>query len=135
MHRWSPRALRHALLLLALSLCCGCGSKFADITGKVTLAGTPVSKGTITFLPGDGHGPTVAEKISEGQFSVRIPPGQYKVQIYGFRKLGEQHANKSDPSSPMKDILEQIIPARYNTATTLTREIKPGQRQEDFLLD
>ncbi len=135
MYHRTPRGLGYALLFLAASLCSGCGSRFAEVTGKVTLAGTPVNMGTITFLPEDGRGPTTAQKIKEGQFSVRILPGRYKVQISGFRKVGERHANKGAPDSPMVDILEQIVPDRYNAATTLTREIKPGQLEEDFLLD
>ena len=135
MHHREPRQLRHALLFLAASLCCGCNSKFTEVSGKVALAGLPVSRGMITFLPADAHGPTAAEKIKEGQYSVRIVPGRYKVQILGFRKVGEEHANKGDPGSPMKDILEQIVPERFNVASTLTCEIKPGKQQEDFLLD
>ena len=130
----TPRWLRNALLLTAASVCCGCGSKFGDVTGKVTLAGLPVNMGTITFVPANGGGPTAAEKIKEGQYSIRILPGEYKVQISGFRKLGERHVN-GDPTSPIKDILEEIVPDRYNGATTLNREIKAGKQQEDFLLD
>ncbi|MGA2258567.1 MAG: hypothetical protein ABSG53_28210, partial [Thermoguttaceae bacterium] len=97
--------------------------------------GLPINKGTITFVPADGRGPTAAEKIKEGQYSARVPPGLYKVQITGFRKVGEERANKGDPNSPMKDIVEPIVPDRYNVASTLTREIKPGRQEEDFLLD
>jgi hypothetical protein len=126
--------LRYPLLLTA-ALCCGCGSHTLEVAGNVTLAGKPLSRGTIKFEPAEGHGPTAAERITDGQFKVRIMPGKYKVQISGFRKVGEEHANKSDPNSPMKDILEQIVPAKYNTGSTLVREIKPGERQEDFALE
>jgi len=135
MHHRALRQLCHAVLLLAASLCCGCGSKFTEVTGKVALTGIPVSQGVITFMPAEGRGPTAAEKIKEGQYSVRILPGRYKVQIRGFRKVGEERANKGDPGSPMKDILEQVVPERFNVASTLTCEIKPGRQQEDFLLD
>jgi len=123
------------LLLLAVSLCCGCGSKFADVTGKVTMAGLPVDMGTIQFVPADGQGPTGAEKIKEGQYAIRLRPGQYKVEIHGYRKTGERHHVNADPKSPIKDSVEEIVPERYNGATTLTREIKPGTQQEDFPLN
>ena len=35
------RSLRTAMLLLAAPLCCGCGSKYSEIKGKVTMAGRP----------------------------------------------------------------------------------------------
>jgi hypothetical protein len=131
----TPHTFQLALLLFAVLLCTGCRSKDLEIKGKVTLAGKPINLGTISFQPAEGHGPTAAEKVADGQFSVRIMPGKYNVQITGFRKVGQQHANVSDPNSPMKDILEPIVPNRYNTASTLTREIKPGEQQVDFLLD
>ena len=129
-------ALRPRCSVLALAiLCCGCGARYSDIEGKVAFAGKPVNIGTISFLPADGRGPTAAAKIVDGNYSVRVPPGNYKVQISGYRKAGQRHASEGDPNSPMMDILEPIVPERYNTASTLVREIKPGERQIDFLLD
>jgi hypothetical protein len=101
----------------------------------VALAGKPVNIGTISFLPADGRGPTSAAKVIDGNYSLWLLPGNYKVQIAGFRKVGQRHANTGDPISPLIDILEPIVPESYNTASTLVREIKPGARQLDFLLD
>jgi hypothetical protein len=133
----SRTALRRhgSVLLLTILCCCGCGARSSDIQGKVALAGQPINIGAISFLPADGHGPTSAAKIIDGQYSARVLPGNYKVQISGFRKAGQRHASEGDPNSPMMDILEPIVPERYNTASTLVREIKPGVRQLDFLLD
>ena len=131
----STRGLGSLLLLAAAPLCCGCGSKFSAVTGDVSLGGKPLEMGTISFFPADGHGTTAAAKIDDGQFSASVPPGRYKVQISGFRKTGKRHANQSDPSSPIVDILEPIVPARYNTATTLTCEVQPGQQKMDFPLE
>ncbi len=123
------------MLALAILCCCGCGARFSDIEGKVALAGKPVNIGTISFLPADGHGPTAAAKIIDGNYSMRVLPGNYKVQISGYRKAGQRHASDGDPKSPMMDILEPIVPERYNSASTLVREVKLGERQFDFLLD
>jgi hypothetical protein len=133
--QYRPAGTLRCTLLLAAALCCGCGSHSSDVAGKVIWAGEPLSMGTISFQPADGHGPTAAAKITGGQFSVRLLRGKYKVQISGYRKVGEEPAIKSDPSSPTRDILQQIVPERYNAATVLVREIKQGQQQEDFLLD
>jgi len=128
------RGLHFAVLLLAELPCFGCGTKFSDVHGKVALLGTPIDKGTIAFVPAGGLGPTAAGRIKEGLYSVPVLPGQYKVRISGFRKVGEHRASV-DPNSPMKEISEEIVPPRYNTATTLIREIKPGEQEEDFELN
>jgi hypothetical protein len=130
-----PGKLRLIVISSVVAVCCGCSSKFADVNGKVTLAGKPISKGTISFTPADGRGPTAAEKITDGQFLIRLLPGRYKVEILGYRKVGERHANQSDPTSPMMDMTEQIVPERYNAATTLTQELKAGTQDITFPLE
>ena len=120
---------------MAVVFCCGCGSNTNAVTGTVKLAGKPLEKGTISFQPADGDGPTAAEKIVNGQYAVRVRPGQYKVQILGYRKTGERHVNPGDPNSPMTDTLEQIVPERDNTATTLTCDVRRGNQEADFPLE
>jgi hypothetical protein len=131
-----PSPSLHCFLLAPAFLCCfGCGAGNSDVHGKVTFAGKPVNIGTISFLPAEGHGPTNAAKIIDGNYSIRVLRGNYTVQISGFRKVGERHASIGDPNSPMIDILEPIVPERYNSASTLVREIKPDTVQLDFPLD
>ncbi len=135
MHRRTTLGTSCLLLAPAILCCGGCGSRYSAIEGKVALAGKPINIGTISFLPADGHGPTAAAKIIDGKYSAQISAGNYKVQISGYRKTGQRHASEGDPKSPMMDILEPIVPEKYNTASTLVREVKPGERQLDFLLD
>jgi len=124
----------NAAFLLGVTLCFGCSGRFSTVSGKVTFDGEPVEKGTISFLPADGHGSTAADLIAAGQFSVRVGPGKYKVQINGFRKVGQRPASPGDPSSPMVDELEQIVPERYNTKTELNCDVNAGRQQADFTL-
>jgi hypothetical protein len=133
-HRRTPLRRNYSLLPLVI-LCCGCEASYSDIQGKVELAGKPINIGTISFLPANGRGPTAAAKIVDGRYSLCILAGKYKVQIAGFRKTGQKHANEGDSSTPMVDILEPIVPERYNAATTLIRDIKSGQQNADFALD
>lgn len=129
------RFFRHSsLCLLLLAVVAGCGSKLSEITGNVTVAGKAVEKGSVSFLPADGHGPTAGAIVKGGQYRLRIMPGKYKVQILGFRKVGQRRAEIGNDSSPMVDDEVQTLPARYNTATTLTRDVAAGQAV-DFALD
>jgi hypothetical protein len=135
MFSWALPCRRMPWLFLALTLFCGCGgSPFSDVSGNVSFDGQPVNKGSISFLPADGRGPTAAAVIEQGRFSVRVLPGEFKVQICSYRKIGERHASEGDPASPIIDIDQQTLPDRFNTATTLTREIKAGRQQVDFPL-
>ncbi len=135
MHFFNARTLGGLLLLAAAPLCCGCGANLTAVTGNVSLGGKPLEMGTISFFPADGHGTTATAKIRGGAFAANVPPGRYKVQILGFRKTGERHAVPSNSDSPIVDILEPIVPARYNAATTLACDVQSGQQKLDFPLE
>ena len=125
-------ALVYCLLFAALAAGCS-GDGLNAISGTVTLDGRPIENGTIEFLPADGQGPTAAAVIEGGQYEVRVAPGAKEVRIVGYRKTGERHVAPGDPSSPMIDIQEQIVPAKYNANSELRCEIGTGGRQ-DFAL-
>jgi len=64
------------LLLLTV----GCGSK-GTITGNVSYKGTPITAGTILFVPENGA-PQVSAPITEGKYTAeKVPPGPAKVAI------------------------------------------------------
>ncbi len=125
---------RFGLCFLILFVCfAGCGSDgLTEIAGTVTFNGQPVEKGNIAFLPPDGQGPTAAATIADGKYSLKIAPGQKKVNIEGYKVVGQQHLRPNDPKSPVIDTLEQILPPRYNTKSELTREITWGEKTYDF---
>jgi hypothetical protein len=114
---------------------CGPGDGLIDIRGMVTYDGQPLKKGTLMFQPAGGNGPTAAAIVANGKYSVKVGPGQKQVRIEGFKILGQEHYIPNDPTSPMVDIQEQILPARYNTQSSLTSEIKRYEHVYDFNLD
>ena len=117
-----------------MSAGCGHGDGLVQIGGGVTYDGQPVKNGTISFLPPDGNGPTAAAIIADGKYSVKVAPGQKLVQIEGFKVIGHRHYVPNDPTSPLVDIQEQILPERYNTKSELTCEITAGTHVYDFTL-
>ncbi|HEV3259252.1 MAG TPA: hypothetical protein VG013_20460 [Gemmataceae bacterium] len=68
------------LAALALS---GCGgSNGITVKGKVTLDGTAVENGYISFYPEDGQGGTIGGNISNGEYTITdVPLGKKKVQV------------------------------------------------------
>ena len=101
------------------------------VTGAVTLDGQPLADGAISFIPvGGPTGPTVGggSAITNGQFSIDrehgLVPGTYNVSINSRVQAG---TNKL-PGLPKSKAESQkdIIPANYNSKTTLTAGVKKG---------
>ena len=112
-----------ATLILAATLGCG-SSNHSTATGKVTVAGQPVSTGKICFIkPAMGVmttgdlGPDGSYKIEDG-----LPPGGYVVFVV--------------PTTP--DSSKSSIPAKYQSEDTsdIIVKINPGRNSDlNFALD
>jgi hypothetical protein len=88
------------------------------VKGVVTYNGDVLSEGAIKFSPISGDGPTTGAVIEEGNYSAEVPPAPMRVEITSPRVTGTRKAYDT-PDSPMVDITEEMIPARYNTKTEL----------------
>jgi hypothetical protein len=87
------RRMRSALLGLTCLLCLGCGSNMASVSGAVTLDGKPLAgnerlRGTVQFMPEDGHGTTAVGYLDENGHYVLssgsragVLPGKYLVTV------------------------------------------------------
>jgi len=124
------------LLLLGAFGCflpgCG-GSGPLPVSGTVTLDGQPLPSGDILFEPVDGTTSSDGGTIKDGKFSFTSKPGKMKVKIVALREA---------PGPPLKGAMgeplpntQQYLPAKYNTATELTAEVKKGgDNKFDFAL-
>ena len=135
--RWAAFA---ALAFLASGLA-GCGGYGrASVQGAVTYDGTPVDTGGITFVPADGRADVkkASGVIKDGKYAIEgdsgLSPGQYKVEISWNKSTGAKGGSKDpDMQNPNLDT-KQVLPAKFNTATTLTAEVKSGSQTIDFPL-
>jgi hypothetical protein len=120
---------------IALTACLtGCGHDgLASLSGTVSYDGLPVEKGTITFLPADGKGPTAATPIAGGKYSVKVACGRKVVKIEGFKVLGQHPFSPNNPRMVIDQ--QQIIPPCYNTKSELTRDITRADGTCDFALE
>ena len=48
--------------------------------------------------------------------------------------MGQRKRYEGLPDSPMDDILEEVVPAAYNTSSTLDRDISLDTKTLDFVL-
>ncbi|NOX55775.1 MAG: DUF4198 domain-containing protein [Planctomycetes bacterium] len=123
-------------VLVAAGLTCvlpGCagGPATVEVSGTVTFDGKPIPDGQITFHPAQGTGRSYSGKIENGKFSFQCEPGAKKVEITATREV-KADASKLSPEEQVQleeegaegTVPEQYIPARYNTQTELTAEVK-----------
>ena len=131
--RRGPLALLLALGLAALT---GCGQ---SVQGTVTLDGNPVDGGTISFTPKQEGGPgtKAGGPIVGGKYSLnggKAPAsGSYRVDISWPKPTGQRIPTPGDPEVQMDETAESI-PANYNSASTLTADVKTGSNVIDFEL-
>lgn len=133
--------LLHLTLALALAFCLGCGdgSNRQQVAGKVIFQGKPLLHGQIEFQPTGKEGTAAGAPIRDGQYSIPaakgLAPGTYQVRISSFGDqppTGGGDAPPGDRGPPPKN----RIPEKYNSKTSLTREIKKGLTEPlDFTLD
>lgn len=142
---WYPIPLRRCgLWLLALMLVSGCDRGPADapprvvVTGEVTWEGTPVSKGTIRFIPHpDQDLPVAGAVIRDGRFHADnkggVPVGRHRVEITAVRPAEDVSLEEVTDAIPE----EQYLPAKFNTDSELELEIKQGagSLEQNFHLD
>jgi hypothetical protein len=116
----------------------GCGPQEkpkALIRGAVTLNGTPLKEGAIKFIPIAGDGPTTGAVIKpEGDYSVAVPAGMMRVEITSSKVTGKRKAYDT-PDSPLIEITEEQIPAKFNSNSELKYEVASGEKEIDVDFD
>lgn len=126
---------------VALALACGCGSKTGrqPVSGSVSYKGQPLDNATVTFFAASGPpGPLCGALVRRGEFTVPaeqgLEPGSYKVAVSMVVPGGELTPEEKAAGASPKG--KESLPEKYNAATTLTAEVKPGQPNRfDFKLD
>ncbi|WP_417384711.1 hypothetical protein [Gimesia sp.] len=118
----------------------GCNNQSAfertQVEGIVTLNGTPVEQGVITFIPA-GKGASAGAKIESGKFVIPKEtgpsPGEYKVEIDSSIPTGKQILDTDGET--MVTEYANGIPPRFNRQTELTVTLKEGNNQQLFDLE
>jgi len=100
------------------------------VTGKVTLAGAPLSAGTVLFMT-DGGQAASAAIAADGSYTLQCPPGSYKVAVTPPPAPDPLAGPAALPAGP-----PPRIPARYQDLgkSGLTVEVKAGTNKHDIAL-
>lgn len=140
--------LRITSILLLVALLTGCGGPAGPercaVSGSVSFEGEPIESGTITFLPEDGKGVSAGGAIQQGRYSIDAAAGpgvgQHRVEIIGLKSEGSKtvegvQGSAIGPSGTATVAeLKMIVPAEFNTQSTLKATIKSGANSQDFAL-
>ncbi|MDO5554880.1 MAG: hypothetical protein Q4G68_14080 [Planctomycetia bacterium] len=126
--------------LLIVPMVTGCGdANRASLSGTVTVNGTPIENGSISFTPLQGTTSSAAgAAIKDGVY--KIPndkgplPGEFKVIITGTKKSGKKI--KEPGTGNELDEVVSAIPAKYDPlrggTEVLKATITTGGNKLDF---
>ncbi len=122
--------LSSAVTLLCIT---GCGpeSNTAYISGTVSIDGKPTDKGSISFIPVNGQGPTAGAEIKDGKFNSQAALGECKVEVRVPKVVGKKKLYDT-PDSPIQDVMEEVLPSKFNEASELRIDIKKGTNTKDW---
>ncbi len=126
-----------ALVLTFIAM--GCGGtpddtpELGTVSGTVTLDGSPVPKATVTFKPEEGGRPSSGTTDDQGYYELQYSlsssgavPGKHMVRITTATTITNEAGEDVD--------VPETIPAKYNTESELTEEVKPTSQTIDFEL-
>ena len=124
-----------SLFVASTVILAGCAESVPEtqtVSGTVTFDGTPVAEGEIVFRDAAGQTRSCGGQINDGKYSFEASPGNKKVEITARREVpGEFDTSNPGEKTPL---VEEYIPAMYNTETTLTAEVSSSQKTFDFEL-
>jgi hypothetical protein len=131
-------------VVLVVALGCGASTKFAPVSGKVTLNGQPLAKATVSFQPIAPEGtmeaaPGSAGKTNEkGEYVLKGSNGKNGAWVGKHRvriSLLEEKIGETDERPRGGPPLGDKIPARYNADSKETFEVPSGGTDKaDFTL-
>ena len=132
------KQLSFALFACAGLLLAGCGGPATTgvpISGTVTVEGTPVERGMITFLDEDDSKPAAGAIIADGKYSTTVEPGEKKVMVLGNKVVGQEYVLKGVPDSGTRDKLETTTHANYNARHLTPLSVSISGPSEDTNFD
>jgi len=123
--------------LLLIVGCGGASLNRAEISGKVTLDGNPVSTGLVTFVPKNTEkAVVVSANIVNGEYRLKRAEGPavgiYSVKVSSVQNTGKKLENATMPGLFYEEQAEMIPKPYSGMETPLSTEVKSGKNTADF---
>ena len=103
MNRYLFGGVGLSLLLMTFVAGCGESSNEVEVSGKITIDGEPVPRGSISFVSADGEAPAGGGVIQDGTYTAKVPPGEKVVLVLGNKLVGEEPLYEGVPDSPTRN--------------------------------
>jgi hypothetical protein len=112
------------VLPLAFSGCGESGPEIAPVHGQIKLEGQPLANADIQFQPLGSQRPSTARTDAEGRYELAYKRGQAGAMVgkHSVRIWVSPEVVQNPP----------IIAKEFDTASTLEREVKPGDNEFNF---
>jgi hypothetical protein len=112
------------LLVMSFAGCAKTGADVAPVTGRITLDGQPLASADIVFQPADSKPPSSGRTDANGHYQL----------VYKRGVLGGVVGSNTVQITISSDVVPNppTIPARYNTESQLTKEVKSGSNEFNF---
>ncbi len=108
--------------MIAMILIAGCAkSNMGVVTGTISVDGSPAKSGSIAFMPVNRKSSTAGAEIVDGHYTAKVPFGAAKVEIRVPKAVGQKKLYDT-PNSPLKQLLAESLPRKYNDETELKVE-------------
>jgi len=114
----------YVLLVISTAGCSKSGPELAPVTGRITLDGKPLAKTDVVFQPNGSESPSSGRTDADGRYQLA-----YKRGVMGGH-VGSNIVRIT--ISPDVVANPPNIPARYNSDSELSKEIKSGQNEFNF---
>lgn len=135
--KWNGIVLFNLICLIATG--CGGGSSdqpdLGSVTGSVAIDGKPLPNAMVVFSPENGRS-SMGITDSDGNYELTYVAdttgakiGKHSISI---TNVEQDNSEESGGESPVGT--QTPIPAKYNTKSTLTEEVKAGDNTFDFEL-
>jgi hypothetical protein len=126
--------LSFSIVSVLVAAGCSTDSSHGTVSGTVTLDDGPLEKGLIRFVPADGQTATADATIENGVFTARVPVGEKRITISAPKVVGKRKVYET-PDSPTVDVVQELLPERYNVRSELTFTVEAGNQEQDFALN
>jgi hypothetical protein len=125
---------RAAAVSLVTLLAAGCGETgTGSVRGTITVAGKPLPRGSITFLPGAGDRDPVTAAVIDGVYDTGpMPTGPARITILHSTSAPAPAGGDRVPGQTPADPLR--VPPKYHSPDTsgLSLPVKPGANTFDY---
>jgi hypothetical protein len=104
---------------------CGGGPGLGNVSGKVTLDGQPLAGALVEFQPSEGRG-SIGSTDAQGVYKLSYTENSQGA-VLGKHTVRITMADDEEEQKPGGK-----IPARYNSQSELTAEVKSGSNEHNF---